>query len=299
MGLLWLTVRTFDGCFDRIPDRPPPQYSLRAVGDHDPGRMIGAGCLVGAIDCWIDGVEPGIVMPPFLGILAFSFMLAIGLVLIGAESARSGRPTPADFAGVRLNVAISRFVLGPMVAVVSPGPTPGDRPRLFASALATTHWTWHYQPQITKNSAGSDVISAFTLITTHVSYVGELPLGQRLKAAAVFIATILIHGGAAVSVGLALATVTEWSRPPIKVAVSIAALSALVLPVHLLFLDYGRPVVYAGGASPSRCIHFSQRFVTRTSFSLDETVVLVAGLGPRHRALAVGLSWCTIRHGCV
>ena len=63
--------------------------------------MIGAGCLVGAIDFLIEGVTPGIVLPPFAGILAFAVMLAVGLVLIGAESARSGRPTTADLAGVR------------------------------------------------------------------------------------------------------------------------------------------------------------------------------------------------------
>ena len=57
MGLLWLTVRTFDGCFDRIPDRPH-RISVRAVVVMILAGMIGAGSLVGAIDSWIEGVEP-------------------------------------------------------------------------------------------------------------------------------------------------------------------------------------------------------------------------------------------------
>ncbi len=295
MGLLWLTIRTFDACFDRTSDRPQ-QYSLCTVAIMILTAMIGAGCLIGAIAFWIYGVAPGIVMPPFLGILSFSFLLAVGLVLIGAESARSGWPMRADVAGVRLNVAMCRFVLGRwwrsfrLVLLLATGPA------LFASALATTHWTWHYRPQITKNSSGSDVISAFTLVKTHVPYAGELPLVPRLKAAAVFIATILSHGGAAVSLGLALATISKWSRRSIKLTVSITALAALVLPVHLLFLDYGHPVAYAGWSFAIAIYSLLTALVTRTSFSLDETVVLVAAWDLAIALLAIGLSWCTIRH---
>ncbi len=57
MGLLWLTVRTFDGSFDRIPDRPQG-ISIRTVVVLILSGMIGAGSLVGAIDCWIEGVKP-------------------------------------------------------------------------------------------------------------------------------------------------------------------------------------------------------------------------------------------------
>ena len=110
------------------------------------------------------------------------------------------------------------------------------------------------------------------------------------------IATILIHGGAAVSVGLALAIVTKWSRRTIIATVAIAALSALVLPVHLLFLDRGHPVVYAGWSFAIAVCSLLTALVTRSSFSLDETVVLVTAWDFVDCALAIGLSWCTIRH---
>jgi ABC-type transport system involved in multi-copper enzyme maturation permease subunit len=296
MGLLWLTVRTFDACFDRTSERPQ-QHSLCGVAIMILTAMIGAGCLVGAIAFLINGVAPGIVMPPFLGILTFSFALAAAFVLMGAESARSGRPTPSDVAGVRLQVAMRQFVLRRwwssfrLVVLLAIGPA------LFALALATTHWTWQYQAQqVTKDSSGADVISAFKIISTHMPYIGELRLGTRLKAAAVFIATILIHGGAAVSVGLALAMVNKWSRRSIKVTATIAALSALVLPVHLLFLDRGHPVAYAGWSFAIAIYSLLTALVTRTSFSLDETVVLVAAWDLVVALLAIMLSWYTIRH---
>ena len=96
MGLLWLTVRTFDGCFDRIPDRPR-RISVLAVVVMILAGMIGAGSLVGAIDSWIEGVEPGSLGgPSSLGILAYSLLIAIGLVLVAVESAMSGTPDVDD-----------------------------------------------------------------------------------------------------------------------------------------------------------------------------------------------------------
>ncbi len=292
MGLLWITVRTFDACFERRSDRLP-QNSLCTVGIMILIAMIGAGCLVGAIDFLIEGVTPGMVRPPLLGILAFAVMLAVGLVLIGAESARSGKPTTADLAAIRMNVAVRKFVLDRwwlsfrLVLLMAVGPA------LFALALAATHWTWQYEPQVLKNSSGSLFISSFTLNNTHVPFMSELSLGQRLKAAALFIATILIHGGAAVSVGLCLAMITNWSRRTVIATVSLA-LAFVVLPVHLLFLQ--RPVVYAGWSFAIAVYSLLNALATRGSFSLDETLVLIAAWDFATALFAIGVSWCTIRH---
>ncbi len=57
MGLLWLTMRTFDGCSDRIPDRPHRISVLSCVAVIL-AAMLGAGCFVGAIDTWIAGFYP-------------------------------------------------------------------------------------------------------------------------------------------------------------------------------------------------------------------------------------------------
>jgi ABC-type transport system involved in multi-copper enzyme maturation permease subunit len=292
MGLLWLTVRTFDACFERRSERLQ-QNSLCLVATIILIAMIGAGCLVGTIDFGIVGVKPGIARPPIVGIMAFAAMLAGGLVLIGAESARSGRPTTSDLAAVRRNVAVRKFVLDRwwlsfrLVLLLTVGPA------IFALTVATTHWAWQYQPQVLQNSSGTYFISSFTVIKHHVPFMGELTLGQRLKAAALLIATILIHGGAAVSVGLAMAMVTKWSRRTVIATVGLA-FSFMVLPIHLLYLE--RPVVYAGWSFVIAVYWLLTVLVTRGSFSFDETVVLIAAWDFAIALFAIGVSWCTIRH---
>ena len=95
MGILWLTVRTFDACVDRIPDRPHRNSVWAGVVMIMAG-LIGAGSLVGAIDSWIEGVKPGwLIWPSSFGVLAYSVLIAIGLVLVAVESAKSGRPARA------------------------------------------------------------------------------------------------------------------------------------------------------------------------------------------------------------
>ncbi len=55
MGLLWLTVRTIDGCFDRISDRPWRLPVLAIVVIILAGTM-GAGSLLWAIEAWVEGM---------------------------------------------------------------------------------------------------------------------------------------------------------------------------------------------------------------------------------------------------
>jgi hypothetical protein len=60
--------------------------------------MIGAGSLVWAIEWWIEGFEPGWLNEQSSFVVsAYSFLIAIGLVLVAIESAKSGRPKAAAF----------------------------------------------------------------------------------------------------------------------------------------------------------------------------------------------------------
>ena len=58
MGLLWLTSRTFERCFDRIPERPP-RNSLLSVVVTILAAMTAAGSLSAAVESWVVGIEPG------------------------------------------------------------------------------------------------------------------------------------------------------------------------------------------------------------------------------------------------
>ena len=291
MGLLWLTIRTFDGCFDRIPDEPR-RITGGALEILILAALIGLGCLAGAVGCWIEGVDPGLDHPAFSGILAFSLLIATGLLFIGASAARSGRPRELELSDAGTSVAMRRFVLGRwwrafcLVLILAIGPA------VLALALATAHRTQHYDVQVTKNAQGVNVVTYVLRIIS--PYPGEVKLGRRLMLAALFLATILAHGGAAVSVGLGLATVSEWSRRAIVGVVTAAVLAALVLPVCFFVLNGGRPLDAAGGSFAMAMSSVLAALVTRTSYNLDETVVSVAAWDVATALFGVGLLAWTV-----
>jgi len=81
LGLLWLTIHTFDGCFDRVSDRSR-QMPIGAVVVVTLAVMIGAGALSGAI-LWIEGVPPReLDLATAAGALFYALVITIGLVLV-------------------------------------------------------------------------------------------------------------------------------------------------------------------------------------------------------------------------
>ena len=91
---------------------------------------------------------------------------------------------------------------------------------------------------------------------TDIPYAGEVRLGQRLMIAAVLIVTILVHGGAAISVGLGLSVATKWSGRILAIMVGLATVVVFILqPAKTLLV----------------------LLVTRTSFNVPETLLDVAG----------------------
>ncbi len=92
-------------------------------------------------------------------------------------------------------------------------------------ALATAHKTPKYEPQFT-NTAGVQVVTSYVLVKADIP--GEVLLGHRLMIAAVLIVTILVHGGAAISVGLGVATANGRSRQALAIAIGLHLLVVLV-----------------------------------------------------------------------
>ena len=147
MGLLWLTVRTIDGCFDRISDYPW-RLPVRAMVVMILAGLLGAGSFVGAVASWVVGIEEdvngSVGSGTITGILAYTLLLASGLMLIatlaatslsgwrmrGSASLRAESPRPAP-AGIdpwleaRRREEPTPDDPAPMVARVPPGLAPG------------------------------------------------------------------------------------------------------------------------------------------------------------------------------
>ena len=138
LGLLWLTVRTFDGRFDRVPDRLGLAPVLADVVVVLAG-LIGIGGLVGAITAWIHGTRYD--MPAvYNGVSACILMVAVGFVLLAALAASSMSPagtSPAMAQGSaaaisgRKSFAIRWWEAFRLVLLLAIGPA------LVALALAT------------------------------------------------------------------------------------------------------------------------------------------------------------------
>jgi ABC-type Na+ efflux pump permease subunit len=273
MGLLWLTVRTFDGCCDRIPDRPQ-RMSVRIVVSMILAGLMGAGSLVGAIGCWIEGVQPeSLSAPTSFGITAYFLVIAIGVVLIAWESAKSGRLTWTSIDGTPLVVSARTLVLGRwwksfcLVALLAIGPA------VLAMALATARNAHLYEPHFTTDSTGNQVFDSYVLANVGAPSDGDVRLGQRLVISAVLILTILVHGAGAISAGLGLSIANKWSGRALAIMVGLAVVVVFILQPANSLLGL---------------------LVTRTSLSTLETLWYVTLWTIVVAVFAAGLLWSTI-----
>ena len=155
------------------------------------GGSTGIACVVGAVSAWNDGVTPG-TMPAraaLAGIIGYELQVIFGLLMLSAVAPMSMSEehqrgsldilaaTPLSSRTIVLGKWWGTFRLVPLVAI---------GPGLMAFALATAQ-----EPPPTGPRA------ALTFSES------EMTLGYRLFGAALVVATILAHGAAATSVGLA------------------------------------------------------------------------------------------------
>jgi hypothetical protein len=258
LGLLWLTVRTFDGRFDRVPDRPGRAPVLANVVMVLAG-LIGIGSVIGAIAAWVQGT--GSFMPVVdMGVSACIVAVAAGFVLVAALAASSmssaaTAPAMAPVSAAAISdgksFAIRWWEAFRLVLLLAIGPA------LVALALATAPMAFRVATKVKPLPGGGSVTietnpDGDTYVTTtdasghqtwrlatdaEIAEAGPAPPtqthGALLQVAALATVTVLVHGAAFVSLGAALGV---WIRRRSR---AIAASVGLVL-----FATAGWPIVY-------------------------------------------------------
>ncbi len=254
LGLLWLTVRTFDGCFGRIPERPRRTPVLADVIVVLAG-LVSVGGLFGAIAIWINGVS-GYNQRLDFGVLACALLIAVGFLLlsVSAPSSISRTATPQALAP-ELSAAIPdrRLFVGRwwesfrLVLLLAIGPA------LIGLALATVPRPIKVVPKLTTLPDGTTERiatdpSGTTYVTTtppsgfpsmRVATEAEIaarPVQTRaglLTPSFLAVLTVLAYGAAVVSFGLAMGI---WFR-------SRGSANAASFCLYL-FVTVGWPILY-------------------------------------------------------
>jgi ABC-type transport system involved in multi-copper enzyme maturation permease subunit len=140
IGLLWLSVRTFDRCFGRIPEQPRrtpllSDFVIALAG------LLGTGCLFGAIVIGLRGIYPRVsTFPMTAGIWCSTVMAVVGLLMLytlgtmsfsGLRAPRGLRMESAPMISARRDV-IRKWWEGFRLAMLL-----AIGPALIALALAT------------------------------------------------------------------------------------------------------------------------------------------------------------------
>ena len=159
LGLLWLTVRTFDGRFDRVPDRPGRAPVLADVVMVLAG-LIGIGSLIGG-DRGLGPGDLGTSCPrSTLGVSACILAVAVGFVLLAALAASSMSPAatspamaPVSAAAIsdRKSFAIRWWEAFRLVLLLAIGPA------LVALALATAPMAFRVATKVKPLPGGGSV----------------------------------------------------------------------------------------------------------------------------------------------
>lgn len=256
LGLVWLTMRTFDDCLGRISDRPrrTPVLSDVVLLLAFLGGVAGAysAITIGTGASWVNAeLRQGVV--PIIGVPT----LIIGLILLGPLAAWLG---PGDAArapespssmpdheptGWRLFAARwwAAFRLVPLLsigialilaalALVRPPAEVRDRTITLPSNGVPANLSvdpWGDVQVIETNTATGTTVRAATPeeIAAATVFPTVRPLPERLGLAVLVLATILVHGAAIVSLGAAAGT---WIRSRWKaVAVTVAVFCATIV----------------------------------------------------------------------
>jgi ABC-type transport system involved in multi-copper enzyme maturation permease subunit len=280
LGLLWLTVRTFDGCFGRIPERPRRTTVLTDIAVVL-AAVVGVGDLFGAIAMETKSYWGYHFVEDF-AVMASTFLVTVGLILVAALAASSisrGR-TPGVPVLESESVTIDRKQFAArwwqsfrLVLLLAIGPA------LIAHTLATAGRPVEVSKSTDLPGGGTQQIHTYPSGRTYVytdSKAGTVPqfryatdaeiaaampalppsrLARLLSIAVLAVITILAHGAAFVSLGLALGL---WIRGRAR---AIAAIVCLLLFVTvawpILCLIWGGPWDGPGMAMASHFGAFS------------------------------------------
>jgi ABC-type transport system involved in multi-copper enzyme maturation permease subunit len=255
LGLLWLSMRTFDGCFGRIPERPRRTPVLSDV-ILVLAAAIGVAGLFGAIALWTRGF--GEFRSDGTAIVACCVLVTGGFALLSALAPLSIRPMhtshvpavgPEAMILDRRTFARRWWETFRLVLLLAIGPS------LFALALAIARVPVHVIPKETKLPGGiteriethgsgttyvmrTDASGANTFrfatdeeIAAAMPVIPTPPLRKFLYTAFVAVLTILAHGAAFVSLGLALGIWVKGRARAIAGSVSVFVCVTIGWPV--------------------------------------------------------------------
>jgi hypothetical protein len=253
--VLWLTCRTFDRCFERIPDNPRTRPALADAVAVLAGTAAPC-CLYIAITIWAQGIYPHSLSTNDNKVIwCYLLLVLLGLFLLSGAAPRSiwaeqrgsrlGSSAPSTrSAAVMILFAWWRVLRLVLLLALGPG--------LIAFALATARSVEPGEVISTRKLVPPPGQSARPLNSEAMNAVVP-PLGDRLRAAAMIVLSILVYGAAVTSAGLALAVWVKRRSWAVGSSIGLFALVAVVWPlVAALVTDpvdlpgaYGLPLIVA------------------------------------------------------
>ncbi|MFI5459084.1 MAG: ABC transporter permease [Isosphaerales bacterium] len=254
IGLSWLAIHTFDRCFGRIPERArtsPLMADVLVLW----GATAGAACFFIALTIWVRGVTSHSLNPDELGdVCVYMMVVALGLLLLSAvapigmpEERHGGSPdflsaTPVSGWMIAVKKWWRVFRLVPLLAL---------GPGLIALALATAPpgkpapTSTRVQTTLPSGAKAVKIVTRQEAAWIHGRPAWELPLGNRLSSAALLVMTIVAHGAATTSMGLALAAWIKRRSVAIAIGVCTFVSVAVAWPI-LVFVLLRDPMIVPG-----------------------------------------------------
>jgi len=248
------------------------------------GGSTDIACVVGAFAAWRHGISPRMFAGSAViaGIFGYVLQVSFGLLILSAvapmsmsEERQRGSldvlaATPLSTRTIVLGKWWGTFRLVPLLAI---------GPGLMAVALATAHDVQPTPP-------------------TPWGLPREPSLGYRLFGAALLVATILAHGAATTSVGLALAIWVKRQSRAIALSVGLFVLVAVGWPVLIGVLggrgDH-RDASGLAALSPMFCTGYFAPLVTIRGDELRDFCWWAAFWVVELTLWAVGVLWLTVR----
>ncbi len=263
LGLLWLTVRTFDGCLGRIPERPRRTPFLSHVVAVL-AVLIGVGGLFGAILIWTrrfardrSAMGGGITACVLLAAVGFALLAVVAAsAMARRQTSPAGAPEPATAIRDRRSFLRGWWDAFRLVPPLTIGPA------LMALALATAPVPLGAVSKVTTLSGGgtsrieTDSFGDTYVTTTDASGLMQMrpataaeiaaatpvrpdrPPGVALTVAAVAVLTVLAHGAAFVSLGAALGIWIKRRGGAIAASIGMVLFVTMGWPLLDFLLDY-------------------------------------------------------------
>jgi hypothetical protein len=264
LGLLWLTVRTFDGCFGRMSERPRRATVLSDVVVVLAG-LLGAGGLFGLIAQWTKRAT-GFMSGEGYGISACGFLVAVGFGLIAAMAASSmsrGAASPAlssesDPWRLDRRTAVRRWweaarlvlllAIGPALVAVSIATAPmpvrvvGKTTPLPGGGRSVIETDPYGDTNVITFDAANKAVQIRAATAEEIAEVGVVPpihtRAESLALAAAAVATILVHGMVFASLGAALGILIGRRGGAIAASFGLVLFVTVVWPILSACLGY-------------------------------------------------------------